>query len=393
MQMNLVRGSITLALVCVLGACSAPAGLSGASAAASGDPLPTKIGRDEAIALVRARSDQVGRVDRAEAKLLTWKEYADLAGPPGAIAADPKASPHKIGTLGLGGDPEMRIIWVVAVSGEVWPQMRVPVWFGGPPPASYTPNPPYRWGLFVIDAARGGLLATVDAGADEPWPPVFAKLPDHPSALGASAPVDPCVSARHLPDIANPSRFAARTLTDVMANLPQDLAWMRLVQDVAGVRSNPMQDPRVPRCRVDLVQIGGPYFARAYPGTTGTWFVPLVLGNDVLLTAFVAVDASGVGMLSGNRGGAIPVPTEAQARAAATLLNDPVSSAELILAIPPGCGASPTPVWRLMRSSGTAVYFALDVYRAMPPGVLFEEKDMRFSSGTGPRAASLARAC
>ena len=139
--------------------------------------------------------------------------------------------------------------------------------------------------------------------------------------------------------------------------------------------------------------MGSPYFARAYPATHGTWSVPLLYGGDVILTAFVDVDASGIGSLTGNRGGAVPVPTEADARHAAALPNDPVASAELILARPPGCGANATVVWRVVRASGTAMYFALDVYGATPPGVLFEEKDMRFSVALSPRSASLARGC
>jgi hypothetical protein len=392
--MTLIRAAVVVvACACALACNGGPNALSGSTSQPSGDPLPTKLGRDEVIALVRARSDQVGHVDRAEAKLLTWKELTDLVGQPGVINADPNASPHRIGTLGLGGDPEMRIVWAVAVAGEVWPQMRVPVWFGGPPPASYTPNPPYRWGIFVVDAARGGLLAVVEAGVEEAWPALFAKLPDHPSALGSSVPPDPCASVRQLPDVWSPGRFPAHTLTDVMTNLQEDFAWMHLLQDVVGVRSNPMQDPRVPRCRVDLVEIRGAYFARAYPGTTGTWFVPLMFNDDALLTAFVSVDGAGMGTLSGSRGGAVPVPTEAQARAAATLPHDPVASAELVLARPPGCGGDAVPMWRLVRGSGKAVYFALDVHGATPPGVLFEEKDVRFTSATSPRAASVALAC
>jgi hypothetical protein len=391
--MDLVRG-IAVALACAFAlACNAPAAQSGAGAAPSGDPLPTKLGRDEAIALVRARSDQVGRIDRAEAKLLTWQEYLDLDPTPGAISADPKASPHRTGKFGLGGDPDKRIVWVVAVSGEVWPAARVPVSFGSPS-ASFTPNPPYRWGIFAVDAARGGLLATLDAGVDGAWPSLFVTLPDHPASLGASAPADPCVSVRILPDVWAPGHFPARTLTEVVTNLQRDFAWQHLIQDMAGVRPNPNQDPRVPRCRVDLIEIRGVYFARAYPATTGTWFVPVVFNEEVLFTAFVSVDERGMGILSGGRGGAIPVPTEAQARAGAASASDPVSSAELVLARFPGCGANAAPLWRLVRASGAAVYFALvEEYGGTTRGVLFEEKDLSFSSVASPRFAAVSRAC
>ena len=393
--MTLLRlTGLALACACALGACgNGPAALSGTSPQPGGAALPSLLRRDEAIAVVRARTEIVGRVDRGEAKLLTWQEYLAFDASPGAINADPHGSPHRSGTFGFMGDADKRIVWIVALSGEVWPQMREPTFFGPPPHPSATPYTPYRWGLFVVDAARGGLAAIVDAGVDEPWPPLFAKLPDHPADVGAPAIADPCASLLHIPDVANPSQFAARTLADLTVNLPRDLAWMRLLQDVAAVRPNPMQDPRVPRCRVDLLRIGTPQFARAYPAASGRWFVPLVHHNDVLLTAFVDVDEAGIGVLSGNRGGAVPIPRESDARSAAMLPNDPVRSAELILARPPGCGANPVPVWRLLRASGTAVYFVLDVYGATPPGVLFEEKDMRFSSLASLRLASLVRAC
>jgi len=387
------RAALAVACACALAACAQGPSALGGSAPTAGDPLPTKLSRDAAIAVVRARDDQVGRVDRTEARLLTWKEYVDLAGPPGAVNADPKASPHLLGEIGIAGDPELRVVWAVAVSGEVWPQLRVPIFFGPLPHPSATPNPSYRWGLFLVDANAGGLIGAVDAGIDDSWPPLFAKLPDHPAALAAEAAADPCASLARLPDIASPSRFPARTLAELMANLPRDVEWMRTLQGVSGAWSGALWDPRVPRCRVDLIVIGTPYFARAYPAATGTWHVPLMVGNDVILTAFVTVDDQGVGTLSGNQGGAIPAPTEAEARAAAALPSDAVISAELILARPPGCGASPMVVWRLVRASGTAVYFAFSDFHGKPQGILIEEKDMRFSSALSPRAASVLRAC
>lgn len=385
-----------LACVCVLASCGTSQARSGATPAPpSLSPLPSTIQRNAAIDLVRARQDNVGRIDRIEARLLTLQEYYDVAGPLQVVAADPKASPHNVGTIGVTGDADKRMLWFVAVSGEVWPQGREPVFWGMPPYPTATPYRPYRWGLFVVDAARGAVMSMAGAGSDEDWPPVFAQLPDHPVALGVAAPVDPCAALLHIPDVPNVSRFPAKTLADLQLNLPQDFAWMRLVQQVSGVQPNPMQDPRVPRCRVDLLQLGAPYFARGFlPGAAGRWFVPLEYQGAVLLTAFVDVDANGNGVLSGNRGGAIPVPTEQDARRAGSSPNDAVISAELILARPPGCGPYATAVWRLVRASGTIVYFALDVAGATPPGVLFEEKDMRFSSGSAtPRAASLARAC
>src|SRR5205814_2894440 len=235
------------ACVCVLMACGTSQTLSGGAATPHGlAPLPSAIQRGSALDAIRVRNENVGRIDRIEAKLLTLQEYYDVAGPLHAVAGDPKASPHDIGTIGVTGDADKRILWIVAVSGEVWPQLRVPVIWGQPPFGtplpSPTPNTPYRWGLFAVDAARGGLMAIADAGSEEIWPPVFARLPEHPIAAGVAPVVDPCATLLHIPDVANPSRFRARALVDITANLPQDLAWMRLLQQIAGLQPNPMQD-------------------------------------------------------------------------------------------------------------------------------------------------------
>ena len=165
--------------------------------------------------------------------------------------------------------------------------------------------------------------------------------------------------------------------------------------DIAGVRPGPLGDPRVPRCRIDLLQLGDPLFVRMYPATTGSWLVPIVYEGQTLETVFVDVDPAGMGRVGGGRGGVIPIPTEAAARAAGARPGDPVVDAQLVFAKPPGCSGALTAVWRLVRASGSVAYFALDVYKATPPGVLFEEKDMQ--SGPGQigtfRYASLGAAC
>lgn len=144
--------------------------------------LPTTIGRDAAIALVRGRVDNIGRVDRSDAKLLTLEEYLAIAGPARSPQGDPKAT--SIGGLGgFIGDPGKRYLWVVAISGEVWPVGRIPVRFGMPfTPPTPTPYPPYRWGLFMVDAVRAAGFGVTDAGSDESWPAVFDKLPNHPAS-------------------------------------------------------------------------------------------------------------------------------------------------------------------------------------------------------------------
>jgi hypothetical protein len=144
--------------------------------------LPTTIGRDAAIALVRGRADDIGRVDRSDAKLLTLEEYLAIVGPARYPQGDPKATP--IGGLGgFIGDPGKRYLWVVAISGEVWPAGRIPVRFGVPfTPPTPTPYPPYRWGLFVVDAVGAAGWGVTAAGSDESWPTFFGKLPNHPAS-------------------------------------------------------------------------------------------------------------------------------------------------------------------------------------------------------------------
>src|SRR5205823_6800943 len=44
-------------------------------------PLPSMIQRDEAIALVTSGNADVGRVDRADAKLMTFADYLRVAAP------------------------------------------------------------------------------------------------------------------------------------------------------------------------------------------------------------------------------------------------------------------------------------------------------------------------
>ncbi|MDQ2915328.1 MAG: hypothetical protein M3T56_19050, partial [Chloroflexota bacterium] len=110
---------------------------------ASNVKLSTVMQRAEAIGLVRGLTQNVGRVDRIEARLMTWAEYLAIAGSPRVISGDPSGLQIK-GALGTTGDPSTRTVWVVAVAGEVWPSGRVPVWWGGPSPvANPTPYPPY----------------------------------------------------------------------------------------------------------------------------------------------------------------------------------------------------------------------------------------------------------
>ena len=187
--MNPVRSAVAvvaivfvLAVVVVSHFAADSGGSAGSSVNAGLAALPTTIGRAAAIALVRGRPDNLGRVDRSDAKLMTLEEYLAIAGPFRSPQGDPKATP--IGGLGgFIGDPGKRYLWVVAISGEVWPAGRIPVRFGFPfTPPTPTPYPPYRWGLFMVDAVGAAGWGVTAAGADESWPAVFDKLPNHPAS-------------------------------------------------------------------------------------------------------------------------------------------------------------------------------------------------------------------
>jgi hypothetical protein len=144
-------------------------------------PLPSTIQRDDAIAMVRGLDQQVGRIDRIDARLVTLDEYVRVAGPIRPHPGDPSATTMN-GTTGIIGDPSKRYLWAVAVSGEVWPNNRIPVRFGQPFTTSPTPYPPYRWGIFLVEAVPARLFGIGDAGVAESWPSSFDKLPNHPVA-------------------------------------------------------------------------------------------------------------------------------------------------------------------------------------------------------------------
>lgn len=152
--------------------------LGGTTANLALPPIPSALERDQAIATVRADAT-VGRINQVDAKLMTYAEYVSGAGPVRTHEGDPGASP----TVGfhITRDPNATYVWVVAISGEVWPAGRSAVVFGGPTNAVATPYPPYRWATFLLDAGTGQLIVVGDAGITEGWPPTFAGLPAHPA--------------------------------------------------------------------------------------------------------------------------------------------------------------------------------------------------------------------
>jgi hypothetical protein len=199
------------------------------------------------------------------------------------------------------------------------------------------------------------------------------------------------------------SNFPARTAAEVLAGAQADPYLRIQFEDLAGVRSGPIRDVRVPLCRIDLLRLGDPVFVRQHPSTGGSWLLPITYDGVILLTVFVALAPDGTGAIGGSRGGAGPIGGEAVARRAGDTPGDPVVSAELVYAAPASCAPRDTISWRLVRRSGTVVYFLADYPGAPSPGALFREDEMRFMSRTstvpihsefriGP-SAKLASAC
>jgi hypothetical protein len=168
--------AIILALAFV-GRFSPPFGVAPATPDPALPALAATIDRDAAIATV-LRGAEVGRVDRIAAKLMTYAEYLAGAGAVRTHPGDP-AAPASTG-FGMTGNPAARVLWVVAVAGEVYPQGRMPAFFGGPSGPNATPYPPYRWATALIDSASGQLIVFGDAGIADSWPPTFDSLPSHP---------------------------------------------------------------------------------------------------------------------------------------------------------------------------------------------------------------------
>ncbi|HET9809307.1 MAG TPA: hypothetical protein VFQ66_06380, partial [Candidatus Limnocylindria bacterium] len=111
----------------------------------------TPISRAQVVAKYATTSFAVLRLDRLEAKLVTWKEYELAAG----------------GFHSGVNDPE-QLIWLVLVTGEIaHPRGGGPPRFstGASPPPPTTP-PTYPWILYVVDAVSGNGFGTSCCGAD-----------------------------------------------------------------------------------------------------------------------------------------------------------------------------------------------------------------------------------
>ncbi len=259
--------------------------------------------------------------------------------------------------------------------------------------------------VVVLGIAFGALLldsARTPAGLAPEGSPSVAPVAAAPVAVapgGAAAapsPPVPCPAVDQVELVPGlTTRFPAKTPTDVLTWAPKDPYVRHSLEDMAGVRPGPVYDPRVPKCRVDLLVLGQPAFARAYPQSWGSWLVPVRIGDTTIATFSIGVDSVGIGAVASIRGGANPTLSEAGARVAGGTPADPVMSAELVFAAPPGCAPRDTLSWRLVRRSGTIVYLVPDYPGAPSPGALFGENEMRFMSVSSipSKIGELASAC
>jgi hypothetical protein len=258
--------------------------------------------------------------------------------------------------------------------------------------------------IVVLGSAFGALLldsTRTPAGPAPEGSPSFAPVVAAPVAVGrggaaAPSPADTCPAVDQVELVSGQvTRFPAKTPADVLAWAPKDPYVRHSLEDMAGVRPGPIYDPRVPKCRVDLLVLGQPAFARAFPQSWGSWLVPVKIGDTTIATFSIGVDSVGIGAVASIRGGPNPTLSEAGARIAGGTTADPVVAAELVYAAPPGCAPRDTVSWRLMRRSGTVVYLVPDYPGAPAPGALFGENEMRFMSvsSTPSKIRELASAC
>ena len=249
----------------------------------------------------------------------------------------------------------------------------------------------WSWAARGVLAALAAFLviATVPRSNLSP-----AQVPT-PTSSATEAPViakaaDTC---RGLDDSgASPIPFPARTAAEVIDGARRDPSIHLLLNELVDARPGPMRDPRAPECRPDLLELGSPTFVRQYPAIIGRWLVPVRYQDQTLVTIFVYTDLNGMGIVGGNRGGGIAIPSEAEARSAGGTSADPVATAELVLGNA-SCGRDLV-MWRLVRQSGKVMYLVPDFPGAAPPGALMTDREVWFNTSGRPSAnAKLAAAC
>jgi hypothetical protein len=149
MRRGLVIGLATAALALAFLLSSAVTSSSRVAAVQGehGQARVSSITRNAVLESIRARTAEVKRVDRIEAKLTTWGDLLRV---------------HSPSLLVRGRDPA-RTLWVVAVGGAVQPvgaRGRV-----------------FDWAIYGFDATTGDVVFS-NANSNGPWPAYFDKLLD-----------------------------------------------------------------------------------------------------------------------------------------------------------------------------------------------------------------------
>lgn len=181
---HILVGSVTLALVVAVGlGVSAGvrfiregglqertvAGSRGAATPApTAAPLAARFSRDYAIALITSITYENIRIDRIEAKLMTWAEYARTD-----TGIDRKAPAPK--------SPRAETVWVIAVAGDIFPA------FWGP---LGTPREHFPWAVWSVDA-MGGDVTSLAVGRTGTWSPTFDSLPSYVAVAPPPTPAPP----------------------------------------------------------------------------------------------------------------------------------------------------------------------------------------------------------
>lgn len=146
---RLVIGSATaaLALACLLTLAVTSGSKVAAVQAEHGQTQVSAVTRNAVLDRIRARTAEVKRIDRIEAKLTTWGELLQV---------------HSPGLVPTRWDPA-RTLWIVAVAGTVEP-------VGARGRA-------FDWAIYLFDAATGDVVFN-NANSNGPWPAYFDKLVD-----------------------------------------------------------------------------------------------------------------------------------------------------------------------------------------------------------------------
>ena len=218
---------------------------------------------------------------------MTFADYVRVAGPVRSHAGDPQAA--AVTGFGIIGDPAKRYVWAVAVSGEVWPNSRIPIYYGGPPPTSPTPNPPYRW-IFLVESVPGRLMVIGDAGIAEAWPSEFDRLPNHPVTAYVQPSPTPRLSALavsvHQPEATTAEMkltAEVRRIDRIEAKL---MTWREYVAsgDPGAQKSSAANDS----APVWIVAVSGEIVPQFGRGATFTWGVFTIDATDGSVGSLVA---------------------------------------------------------------------------------------------------------